>query len=179
VSALERDLREMEDGIFTDIGEKGINLSGGQKQRVSIARAVYRDADVLLLDDPLSALDSHVVRKLTPNPVIQMRHMIRYLTGCTILFTKWSCYVRTYPTPNIQHSHSQHSSLITHHLTLNTQYSTLNTQHSTLNTQHSTCHATFNTAHNTRHATFNTVRNTRHATFTTVRNTPRNVQHYT
>jgi ABC-type multidrug transport system fused ATPase/permease subunit len=63
VSALERDLREMEDGIFTDIGEKGINLSGGQKQRVSIARAVYRDADVLLLDDPLSALDSHVVRK--------------------------------------------------------------------------------------------------------------------
>ena len=42
------------------IGEKGINLSGGQKARLSLARAVYRDADVMLLDDPISALDSHV-----------------------------------------------------------------------------------------------------------------------
>merc|ERR1711892_740001 len=44
----------------TEIGEKGINLSGGQKQRVAVARAVYADADLYLLDDPLSAVDSHV-----------------------------------------------------------------------------------------------------------------------
>ena len=45
---------------FPDVGEKGVTLSGGQKQRVSLARAVYRDADVVLLDDPLSAVDAHV-----------------------------------------------------------------------------------------------------------------------
>ncbi|KAI8785114.1 multidrug resistance-associated protein 1 [Biomphalaria glabrata] len=44
----------------TEIGEKGINLSGGQKQRVSLARAVYSKADIYMLDDPLSAVDSHV-----------------------------------------------------------------------------------------------------------------------
>ncbi|KAF7277166.1 hypothetical protein GWI33_009349, partial [Rhynchophorus ferrugineus] len=47
-------------GDQTEIGEKGINLSGGQKQRVSLARAVYADADIYFLDDPLSAVDSHV-----------------------------------------------------------------------------------------------------------------------
>ena len=45
---------------FVQIGERGINLSGGQKQRISLARAVYSDRDVYLLDDPLSAVDAHV-----------------------------------------------------------------------------------------------------------------------
>ncbi|XP_064405659.1 multidrug resistance-associated protein 1-like [Halichondria panicea] len=58
--ALEPDLEIMPGGDMTEIGEKGINLSGGQKQRVSLARAVYQEADVYLLDDPLSAVDSHV-----------------------------------------------------------------------------------------------------------------------
>lgn len=51
-------------GDGSEIGEKGINLSGGQKHRVALARAVYAAADVLLLDDPLSAVDAHVGRAL-------------------------------------------------------------------------------------------------------------------
>nr|CAJ2473608.1 unnamed protein product [Leishmania braziliensis] len=57
---LEADLRSLASGLETEIGEKGVNLSGGQKARVSLARAVYANRDVYLLDDPLSALDAHV-----------------------------------------------------------------------------------------------------------------------
>lgn len=52
--ALKSDLAILQRGDQTEIGEKGINLSGGQKARVSLARAVYQNADVYLLDDPLS-----------------------------------------------------------------------------------------------------------------------------
>lgn len=62
--ALGPDLEMLTGGDMTEIGEKGINLSGGQKQRVSIARAVYAQADVYLLDDPLSAVDAHVGRHI-------------------------------------------------------------------------------------------------------------------
>ncbi|XP_036439199.1 canalicular multispecific organic anion transporter 1-like [Colossoma macropomum] len=62
--ALEPDLELLPGGVLTEIGEKGINLSGGQKQRVSLARAAYSSADVYLLDDPLSAVDSHVGKHL-------------------------------------------------------------------------------------------------------------------
>ena len=57
---LEPDLLEMKHGDLSEIGERGINLSGGQKARVSLARAVYGDADIVLMDDPISALDAHV-----------------------------------------------------------------------------------------------------------------------
>ncbi|XP_005090015.1 multidrug resistance-associated protein 1 [Aplysia californica] len=62
--ALTPDLDILPAGDLTEIGERGINLSGGQKQRVSLARAVYSQADVYLLDDPLSAVDSHVGRHI-------------------------------------------------------------------------------------------------------------------
>ena len=58
--ALTSDLDILPAKDMTEIGEKGINLSGGQKQRVALARAVYSGADLFLLDDPLSAVDSHV-----------------------------------------------------------------------------------------------------------------------
>ncbi|KAL2082928.1 hypothetical protein ACEWY4_020701 [Coilia grayii] len=62
--ALKPDLELLPGGDETEIGEKGINLSGGQKQRVSLARATYSSADTYLLDDPLSAVDSHVAKHL-------------------------------------------------------------------------------------------------------------------
>ncbi|XP_016158299.1 PREDICTED: canalicular multispecific organic anion transporter 2 isoform X2 [Ficedula albicollis] len=62
--ALKTDLEVLPGGDQTEIGEKGINLSGGQRQRVSLARAVYSDAEVFLLDDPLSAVDSHVAKHI-------------------------------------------------------------------------------------------------------------------
>ena len=46
--------------LMSMIGERGINLSGGQRSRIALARAVYRDADVYLLDDPLGAVDANV-----------------------------------------------------------------------------------------------------------------------
>jgi len=64
VSCLDKDLALFPNGDMTEIGEKGVNMSGGQKQRISIARAVYANADLYLLDDPLSALDAHVARKV-------------------------------------------------------------------------------------------------------------------
>ncbi|KAF9911161.1 hypothetical protein BX616_010659 [Lobosporangium transversale] len=64
---LEPDIAMLPGGDLTEIGERGINLSGGQKQRVSLARAAYADADIYLLDDPLSAVDAHVDRHLWQN----------------------------------------------------------------------------------------------------------------
>ncbi|RHY38344.1 hypothetical protein DYB34_003537 [Aphanomyces astaci] len=60
VCCLEADLRVLPGGDLTEIGERGINLSGGQRTRVALARAVYQDADIYLLDDVLAAVDAHV-----------------------------------------------------------------------------------------------------------------------
>ncbi|KAG0011178.1 Canalicular multispecific organic anion transporter 2, partial [Podila clonocystis] len=68
-SGLVPDFAMLPAGDQTEIGERGINLSGGQKQRVSLARAAYQDADVYLLDDPLSAVDAHVDQHLWNNLV--------------------------------------------------------------------------------------------------------------
>ena len=81
---------------------QGINLSGGQKQRVSLARAVYRDADIYLLDDPLSAVDSRVgkhiyekvIKGLLKNKVIfiifQSGQTPRYKKWLSIIFNRYS-----------------------------------------------------------------------------------------
>lgn len=58
VCCLEKDLEVMEFGDQTEIGERGINLSGGQKQRIQLARAIYQDCDIYLLDDIFSSVDA-------------------------------------------------------------------------------------------------------------------------
>lgn len=77
--ALIDDFAQLPDGDETVVGERGISLSGGQKARVSLARAVYARADVYLLDDSLSAVDSHVGRHLIDN-VLGPRGLLRSKT---------------------------------------------------------------------------------------------------
>lgn len=64
VCALRHDLSLLPNGDSTEIGEKGITLSGGQKARIALARAVYHQADITVVDDALSAVDAHVAKKL-------------------------------------------------------------------------------------------------------------------
>uniref|UniRef100_A0A8P4G8C0 ABC-type glutathione-S-conjugate transporter n=1 Tax=Dicentrarchus labrax TaxID=13489 RepID=A0A8P4G8C0_DICLA len=88
--ALAPDLKLLPGGDLTEIGEKGINLSGGQKQRVSLARAAYSQADIYLLDDPLSAVDSHVGKHLFekvigPNGILKNKTRILVTHGVSFL----------------------------------------------------------------------------------------------
>ena len=57
---LNQDLNTFPGGDLTEIGEKGVNLSGGQKARISLAKAMYCDNDIYIMDDPISASDAHV-----------------------------------------------------------------------------------------------------------------------
>ncbi|KAH9364659.1 hypothetical protein HPB48_022471 [Haemaphysalis longicornis] len=61
---LVNDINKLLSGDTTEIGEKGTNLSGGQKQRISLARAAYSQSDIYLLDNPLSALDPVVAKRV-------------------------------------------------------------------------------------------------------------------
>uniref|UniRef100_A0A915EWI1 Multidrug resistance-associated protein 1 n=1 Tax=Ditylenchus dipsaci TaxID=166011 RepID=A0A915EWI1_9BILA len=90
VCALTPDLATLPLGDDTEIGEKGINLSGGQKARVSLARAVYQNYDVYLLDDPLSAVDSHVGKHIFekvigPNGILRNKTRILVTHGISFL----------------------------------------------------------------------------------------------
>lgn len=67
--ALRPDLEMLPNGDLTEIGERGITVSGGQKQRLNIARAIYFNADIVLMDDPLSAVDAHVGRHIMDNAI--------------------------------------------------------------------------------------------------------------
>ena len=89
--ALSNDIDILPSGDQTEIGEKAINLSGGQKQRVSLARSVYREADLYLFDDPLSAVDTHVGNHIFENILSNDTGMLR--GKCRILATNAMQYV--------------------------------------------------------------------------------------
>ncbi|KAK2767541.1 hypothetical protein FQN54_003698 [Arachnomyces sp. PD_36] len=89
--ALQADLEMLPAGDSTEIGERGITVSGGQKQRMNVARAIYFDADVILMDDPLSAVDAHVGRHIMDNAIcgllkdkcrILATHQLHILSRC-------------------------------------------------------------------------------------------------
>ena len=67
--ALRPDLEMLPNGDMTEIGERGITVSGGQKQRLNIARAIYFNADIVLMDDPLSAVDAHVGKHIMDHAI--------------------------------------------------------------------------------------------------------------
>lgn len=92
--ALEEDLDRFPDHENTIVGERGVTLSGGQRARIALARAVYFDADVYLLDDPLSAVDAKVGRFIFDNCikgilkdkcVILVSHQLQYIKNCDMV----------------------------------------------------------------------------------------------
>ncbi|RAR12763.1 multidrug resistance-associated protein 5 [Stemphylium lycopersici] len=89
--ALRPDLEMLPHNDATEIGERGITVSGGQKQRMNIARAIYFNADIILMDDPLSAVDAHVGRHIMDNAIcgllkdkcrILATHQLHVLSRC-------------------------------------------------------------------------------------------------
>nr|KYP54292.1 ABC transporter C family member 8 [Cajanus cajan] len=89
VCALDKDIKDFSHGDLTEIGQRGINMSGGQKQRIQLARAVYNDADIYLLDDPFSAVDAHtaailfndcVMTALREKTVVLVTHQVEFLS---------------------------------------------------------------------------------------------------
>lgn len=92
--SLKKDLELFSHGDQTIIGDRGINLSGGQKQRVQLARALYQDADIYLLDDPFSAVDAHtgselfkeyIMTALASKTVIFVTHQVEFLPAADLI----------------------------------------------------------------------------------------------
>ncbi|CAD8205655.1 unnamed protein product [Paramecium pentaurelia] len=93
-SCLTQDLQILINGDQTMIGEKGINLSGGQKARISLARAIYSDSDIILLDDPLSAVDAHVGNFIMKECLLgKLKQTTRILITHALNYCKYTDYI--------------------------------------------------------------------------------------
>ena len=88
---LNQDLNSLSGGDLTEIGEKGVNLSGGQKARISLARAMYCDNDIYIMDDPISALDAHVGKNIMHNCIIgYLKGKTRILATHALQYTSFA-----------------------------------------------------------------------------------------
>lgn len=103
VCALETDFDQLPQRDQTVVGERGVSLSGGQRARINLARAIYREADIYLMDDPLSAVDTHVGKHLFEECMIYhlagktrilVTHQLQYLKKADhiIVINEVRCY---------------------------------------------------------------------------------------
>ena len=87
-------VRELKDGIYTQIGERGVRLSGGQRQRIGIARALYYDPEVLILDEATSALDNDTESAIMESinglqgrkTLVIIAHRLRTIEKCDVVY---------------------------------------------------------------------------------------------
>lgn len=89
LSCLKTDMMVLAEGDATQIGENGANLSGGQRARLSLARALYTEADIYLLDDPISAVDAKVAKRIFTNCLLPLS-----MTSTVILITHQLAFIQ-------------------------------------------------------------------------------------
>ena len=122
ICCLQADIEMLPGGDQTEIGERGLNLSGGQKQRVALARAVYAERDIYMLDDPLSAVDAHVGKRifeecitkhLGGRTVVFVTHQLQYLPACDrVAFMDRGAIEATQPYEDILQSNAKFAEFI-------------------------------------------------------------------
>ncbi|CAN6713152.1 unnamed protein product [Malus baccata var. baccata] len=123
--SLVKDLEMLPFRDLTQIGERGVNLSGGQKQRIQLARALYQNADVYLLDDPFSAVDAHtatslfneyVMGALSGKTVLLVTHQVDFLPAFnSILFMSSGKILRAAPYEELMSSCQEFQDLVHAH----------------------------------------------------------------
>lgn len=124
-TALDQDIGAFPAGLATEIGEQGLNLSGGQKQRLSLARAVMAEADIILLDDPLSAVDKHTEKHLVEQLIfgtwanktrIVTTHRLEYLDRFDlVVFVKDGTIVASGPASDLRKFSREYRDFVSEH----------------------------------------------------------------
>ncbi|KAJ8983675.1 hypothetical protein NQ317_003463 [Molorchus minor] len=125
VCALERDFALLPHEDLTRIGDRGVTLSGGQRARINLARAIYKDADIYLLDDPLSAVDTHVGKQifdecicgyLKTKCVVLVTHQLQYLSQVERIYLLENGKIEASGTySDLQSSNSEFTKLLINH----------------------------------------------------------------
>ncbi|KAE9611338.1 putative xenobiotic-transporting ATPase [Lupinus albus] len=124
-SSLVKDLELFPHGDLTEIGERGVNLSGGQKQRIQLARALYQNADIYLLDDPFSAVDAHtathlfneyIMEGLAGKTVLLVTHQVDFLPAFdTVLLMSGGKILEAAPYDHLLTSSQEFEDLVNAH----------------------------------------------------------------